>query len=327
MPPTPSPTRSAPWLPRLLLAAWLGLLAAPCRAMLPPDAFRFEHWSLPVRVVMPHGVVVRRDMVVSITRLRRLPARSAPFLVLLHGRPAGAAARVRMGRVELPGNAAYFASLGYVVAVPTRVGYGATGGPDLEDSGACDDEHFAASVGPLVQETAQLVAALARLPQVDPARGVVVGNSFGGLGAIAIASRHLPGIVAAINFSGGDGGSVRYHLDHPCQPWRLQRVYARYGATNRLPTLWLYSANDRLWGPRNPARWFRAFAAAGGRGRYVELPADKNNGHFIFDRNRLDWRAAVLAFLRRHGLPDRVRAAPRARRAQTAGGSAPGGIR
>ncbi|MDE1922760.1 MAG: dienelactone hydrolase, partial [Gammaproteobacteria bacterium] len=81
------------------------------------------------------------------------------------------------------------------------------------------------------------------------------------------------------------------------RPDQLRRTFARYGRTSRVPTLWMYSANDRLWGPRFPRQWYRAFVAAGGAGRFVELPADKNNGHFIFDRNAKACHPAFRRFL------------------------------
>jgi hypothetical protein len=64
----------------------------------------------------------------------------------------------------------------------------------------------------------------------------------------------------------------------------------------------MYSANDRFWGPRLPSEWYGAYARAGGRGRFVELPADKNNGHFIFTRNPPAWHPAFEEFAAAIGL-------------------------
>jgi hypothetical protein len=61
----------------------------------------------------------------------------APFLVLNHGRPANAAAFAAMPRQRYPANAQYFVAQGFVVFIPTWVGYGPTGGDDVEYSGPC----------------------------------------------------------------------------------------------------------------------------------------------------------------------------------------------
>jgi pimeloyl-ACP methyl ester carboxylesterase len=104
-----------------------------------------------------------------------------------------------------------------------------------------------------------------------------------------------------VNFAGGDGGDSLRHVDAPCQPERLRAAFASYGASSHVPTLWLYSRNDRVWGPEYPKVWFAAFHAAGGRGEFVELPADKNNGHYIFNRNPPAWQPAIERFLAQNG--------------------------
>ena len=256
-----------------------------------------------VRVRVPGllGMPVRRTMFVTMVRTRG--ARKRPFLVLLHGRPGTPAGRKRMGRVEFPGNAAWFAERGFAVLVPTRVGYGVTGGPDVEATGPCIFKDYARGMRAAVDETQQLLRAAADWPQVDARRGLIIGDSFGGIAAIAAAAARLPGVLGVVNFSGGDGGDLVHHIDHPCRADQMASTVAAYGRRDRVPTLWLYSANDRYWGPKDPRRWFAAFRAAGGRGRFIELPADKNNGHFIFNRNPPDWHGALSAFTASLRLP------------------------
>jgi len=219
------------------------------------------------------------------------------LLVLLHGRSADPAERGRLALPIFPANARYFADRGFIVMIPLRVGYGATGGPDVEDTGPCADKDFEAGLTPAVEEIRRLVAFAHGLPMVARRGGLLVGDSFGGLVALAAISRGVPGISAAVNVAGGDGGDSRLQPDSPCQPDRLRETLAHYGATSHLPTLWMYSLNDRLWGAQHPKEWFRAYMAAGGRGQFVTLPADKNNGHFIFNRNAAAWHPAFERFV------------------------------
>jgi dienelactone hydrolase len=255
--------------------------------------------AVPISAESSGAAPLRRAMQVVIVR-EAGPGRR-PFLVLHHGRSAYASERMALGLANYPANSRYFASMGFVVLVPTRVGYGVTGGPDLENTGDCDSKRYAAGVAPAVSETRELLGYAATLPYVDQEHGIVVGESFGGLVAVAMASTDTTGLVAAVSIAGGDGGDLRRRVDQPCRPDQLSETFAAYGRTNRLPTLWMYSANDRVWGPVYPRRWFAAFTGAGGRGQFAALPADKNNGHFIFNRNPQAWHPAFERFLA--GLP------------------------
>jgi dienelactone hydrolase len=196
-----------------------------------------------------------------------------------------------------PANSRYFASLGYTVLVPTRIGYGVTAGPDVEYTGECASKRFADGAAVAVAETREIVRHAQGLAGVDPERGIVVGESFGGLVAIAVAASGIRGVRAAVNISGGDGGDARTRPDEPCRPDLLRETFAAYGRANRIPTLWMYSANDRVWGNVYPRQWFEAYLQAGGRGQFVQLPADKNNGHYIFNRNAAAWHPAFERFL------------------------------
>ena len=302
---TSGAARSRRHLSRLTL---LALLALPC---LPPSAAAGvgelieQAIDVPVRVRVAAGPAVAQTIPVTIVREAAIDRR--PFLVLQHGRPADLAGLARMGRQSYPANARYFAAQGFVVLVPTRVGYGLARGPDLEYTGECAFKRYAEGVEPAVSETRQVVEFAAQLPYVDAGHGIVVGESFGGLVAIAVAASGIPGVVAAINFAGGDGGDARQHADEPCRPDQLRETFAGYGRANRLPTLWMYGANDRFWGPWYPREWFAAFTRAGGRGQFVTLPAGRNDGHTIFNRSGPAWHPAFEAFATQLGLGSTLR--------------------
>jgi len=282
--------------PALLLVA----SCVPAQAAAAPDPLE-DTVQVPVVLDRPGLPVLRQNITVTIVH----PAahtRREPYAILLHGRPVGALAAAGLGRVQYPANARYLADLGFAVLIPTRVGYGVSGGPDVEYSGECAQKFYARAMVPVVSEVEQLLAFARGLPFVDSDRGIVIGESFGGIGAIALSDGRIRSLRGTVNISGGDGGDPA-HVDVPCRPDQMSATLAGYGAVNRLPTLWMYSANDRLWGPRYPRLWFDAFRSAGGRGQFVPLPPDKNNGHYIFNRNAPAWHPAFEAFVRRLGLP------------------------
>lgn len=279
----------ARYLPMLALLA----AALPARSVLIEETLQ-----VPVRFEQPGQSGARQN--VFLTVVRDSARARAPFALVLHGRPAAASGFAAMGQQKYPANSRFLAGLGFVVLIPTRIGYGVTAGPDLEFTGTCENKDYARGLRAVLGQMRQILDYGRTLPYVDPARGIVLGESFGGAAAIASASSDLPGVVGAVNVAGGDGGDL-HHLDEPCRPDQLRETFAGYGRTNRLPTLWLYSRNDRFWGPRYPGTWFDAFVQAGGRGEFVSLPEDRNNGHYVFTRNLAAWSGPFERFVRALG--------------------------
>jgi dienelactone hydrolase len=227
----------------------------------------------------------------------------APFVILNHGRGTTAQDRAKMSRSRYPDVSRYLVERGFVVLLPTRVGYGETGGSDLERPfGSCFQWTYDATFEAGAIETVALAAEARRKPYVDADHGVLLGNSYGGAVTVAALARKPPGIVAGINFAGGGGGDPVRYPAKPCNEPALRTFFADAGRHSTLPSLWLYSANDLFWGEELPVEWHKAFVAAGGNARFVHLPADGANGHGIFTNNIPAWKPVVDEFLRSIGL-------------------------
>ncbi len=272
-----------------------------CFAFLSPaHAVRVEEiLTLPVSVTLRHAETHDQNLHVGVFR-DDSTQEPRPFLVLGHGRPATGnfgAFRVDGFRKQID----YFVSRGFVVFAHLRIGYGASGGPDVENAGPCNNRDFAYSYKVGGQQTTQVVTLARSLPYADPERGIIAGQSYGGALAIEAASRNLPGVIGAINFAGGGGGDPVNRPGQPCRPDKLEALYADYGKTARVPTLWLYSENDAFWGKDIPHTWFSAFTAQGGKGRFIQLPAVHNagagGGHAAFTRIQSEWQVHVDRFL------------------------------
>lgn len=219
-----------------------------------------------------------------------------PFVILNHGRAGKAADRAKTSIAPHAANARYFASRGFVVIVPLRVGYGVTGGPDVEESGSCNGKVYPPVYEAAAQQSLVALAYAKAQSYVDPLRGLVIGQSFGGTTALTLAAKSVPGVLGAINFAGGGGGNPIDAPEKPCRADLLRELFAGYGKTARIPTLWVYSVNDRYWGPKLPREWFDSFIAAGGKGRFVQLPPYKQDGHPSFTGQPAAWKPAVEAF-------------------------------
>lgn len=242
---------------------------------------------------------IQHPVVVTVFRDARR-ARS-PFMVLGHGRAVTDRDRAALGRARYTDNSRYFVGLGFTVFVPTRIGYGVTGGPDIEESGPCNVKRYPPAYDAAAQLMQEVITHARSRPDIEAERGIVVGQSFGGATAITLAARNPSGVRAAVNFAGGGGGRPQTHPELPCAAESLRDMFASYGQTARMPTLWVYSENDRFFGNRLPQRWFDAFTQNGGSGRFVRLPAHGDDGHGSFTRNPDAWRPAFEAFLREAG--------------------------
>jgi dienelactone hydrolase len=131
---------------------------------------------------------------------------------------------------------------------------------------------------------------------------IVIGQSAGGIGTVALAAAPPRGLRGVINFAGGRGSRGPNDV---CSEERLVHAYAALGRTARVPSLWIYTENDTYFGPTLAQRMFSAYSSQGGTGELRLLPAFADDGHSLFARRAgvPRWRPLLDDFLRDHGLP------------------------
>lgn len=256
--------------------------------------------QLPVSVSDAFGKTVEQAITVTLF-LDDAATAPRPLLVLNHGRAPQATERAAMGRARFPEASRWLVGQGFVVALPTRIGYGASGGPDLDDTGACERKDYPGGFRAAAAQVLAVIAALRARPEVDAQRAVVMGQSFGGATSTAVAELNPPGVVAAINIAGGAGGNPTGRPQQPCATPQLERLFAGWGAAARVPMLWLYTENDQYFGPAYPRQWHQAFTAAGGMAEFTQFTPHGSDGHLLFGRFPAVWQPVVAAFLRRQG--------------------------
>lgn len=259
--------------------------------------------KVPVKASNAYGKVSEQDAVVTLFHDDAV-SKPYPIAIINHGRAVKPEQRATFGRSTSITNARWFASMGFLVVVPTRLGYGVTGGDDVEDSGECKSKNYPPGYEAAASQTLQVLAAVRQRPDVLPDHTLVLGQSLGGTAAIAVAAKNPPGILAAINFAGGGGGNPETHPQQPCGTGQLKRMFASYGETARIPTLWVYTENDQWMGPTFPREWFDAFTAKGGVGDFLQFPPNGKDGHGLFTQAPDVWRPRVLEFLRANGYPE-----------------------
>ena len=102
---------------------------------------------------------------------------------------------------------------------------------------------------------------------------------------------------AVINFAGGLGGHSFGVPNRNCDTAASSRLPK---ASTRVPTLWIYAANDSFFSGELSRRMADAFRAAGGIAEYHLLPPIGEDGHFlIFSPDAVPiWGPPVARFLR-----------------------------
>ena len=284
----------------LILALALILTLLPLDAAL---AKRIEQEiDLPVQVTDAYGKTIAHTIKVTVFSDDTNPA-PAPVLVLNHGRSAEVEGRQSMGRARYLEASKYFVQRGFIVALPTRIGYGVTGGEDLEYTGTCNHKNYPPATAVAAAQTLAVLQAVRQRIDAAQVRAVVAGQSFGGATAVAVAALNPAGVQAAINFAGGGGGNPKTQPQQPCAPHLLERMFSTYGKTARIPMLWIYAENDQYFGPTYPQDWFGAFKASGGQAEFIQFPSQPEDGHLLFSRHPELWQPHVSAFLDSIGFP------------------------
>ena len=235
---------------------------------------------------------------ITVTIWRDDAIKKAPYLLFSHGRAGTDQERAKFGRSSEKRNSEYFVSKGFAVILPTRIGYGVSGGPDADYSGACGNKNYLEAIKVAVDQSKQVLNHVLDFSYIDKSKGIVVGQSVGGFTTIGLSAENIPGLKGAINFAGGNGGDPIKSPERPCGDYVIKDTFAKYGASNKIPTLWLYSANDKFWGEQLPKDWFAAFQKAGGKGQFISLPAFKEDGHSIFRGNPNAWKNNFEKFIK-----------------------------
>jgi len=280
------------------LAVLFARLGADAAAAPPIPLAEIERAPLRLPVVLDDGLAVTLEALIV------KPAAPGPFplALLTHGSPRKESARRQMSAAQMSFQAAELARRGYLAAVVMRRGYGTSGGGWQESSGTCAAPDHERGARESARDLRAALLSLALRSDVDAGRIVVIGQSAGGIGAVALAADPPPGLRAVVNFAGGRGSRAPHEV---CGEDRLVAAYAALGRTARVPSLWIYAENDRYFGPDLARRMFAAYRSQGGTGDLRLLDPFGDDGHGLFARRGgLDrWRPLLDAFLREHGLP------------------------
>ncbi|HEY3075719.1 MAG TPA: prolyl oligopeptidase family serine peptidase [Burkholderiales bacterium] len=252
-----------------------------------------------VRIPAPNG----RTIAATILR----PDAQGPYgaIILNHGVSASARERARESSDLLINAAAVFARRGYVVVMPLRRGFGATGGEMAEDPGSCSNPDYKSAEQNAADDVMAAYDYARALPYVDANRMMLAGQSAGGMVSVFTAGTRQPqGLVAVLAFAAGRGGDPEVNPGVPCAIEPVARVFDSLGKNVRVPVLFHYAENDLFFSPKVSRGWYERFNAAGANAEYVLQPAFGKDGHYLFGDTLgvRYWLPSVEGFLAKHGV-------------------------
>jgi len=262
----------------ILLLIVLAITPACAEDEAPSRNLREEIWALPAPLPM-FAYLVR-------------PTGDGPFplAIMNHGVALNVTERSFFPLVEFRDAAKWFARRGYVVVAPVGTGYGASAidipergiyGPFFSKIGKCSNPNFRDPGLAIALTDLWIIDYMASEKHIVPKDVVVVGQSAGGWGSIALSSLNPPQVKAIITFAAGRGGHVDGKPNNNCAPDKLVEATGEFGRSSRVPMLWIYIENDTFFGPALSKRMHEAFTAAGGNAEYHLLPPFGNEGHYF----------------------------------------------
>ena len=221
-----------------------------------------------------------------------------PLVVMNHGSPADGSERSTMKRPTYSAVSSFFVSRGYVVVLPLRRGYGATGGGWAEEYGSCKNPDFVGSGLETASDIQATIDYMRKQPFIQPDRTIVVGQSAGAWGTVALSSLNPAGVPAMIAFAPGRGGHQPGVGN--CEPAQLVKAAAKYGSTAHVPLLWVNAANDTFFEPRLVDRMVTAYNGAGGHAVHRAVGPFGKEGHSLAgsDSGVAIWQPLVDDFLK-----------------------------
>jgi dienelactone hydrolase len=278
-----------------LIVAILVMMARPAAAA-DDVKLQEEVWALPLPVPTIAYVV------------RPVGDGPFPLAIMNHGVAMDPVQRGFFPLVEFRDAAMWFARRGYMVVAPSGPGYGAAAVEAPETGlftlffskvGKCSNPNFRDAGLAKAKLNLWIIEYMSTLKRIVPNNVIVVGQSAGGWGSIALSSANPPQVKAIITFAAGRGGRVDGKPNNNCAPDKLVEATGDFGRTSRVPMLWMYIENDTYFGPELSKRMHAAFAAAGGNAQYHLFPPHGSDGHFFVDTADAVpiWSPVVGAFL------------------------------
>lgn len=224
-----------------------------------------------------------------------------PLALITHGSVSNITQRSGYRTTAMASPAYEMARRGWAALIFLRLGYGATGGDQLDAPGRCTNPQYEDPGMATAEQMRAAIEAARGMPFVDGKQIIAIGVSAGGFGTLALATMPVDGLRAVVNFAGGRGSNEKGDI---CSVGELSRTTGRFGGRAKVPSLWIYAENDRWFIPAVANTLFAAYTSSGGKAEKLFTPPSGEDGHNLMSRNAHVhyWAPTLDDFLRRNGL-------------------------
>lgn len=237
---------------------------------------------------------VYQDIIVTIYKDKKI--NKGPYLIFNHGTNLGLnkAHEVNSKSLDAIGN--FFSKYGFITIIPIRAGYGESGGAISDFKGTCLKPKIIEGMNNMVHQNLKVLEYIRNIPYININEGLIAGVSGGGGLSIAVASENISGLKGVVNFAGAlkdvyaqpTSQNINERREINCASEETKLAFKYYGSSTKVPSLWLYSINDRIIGITKPMEWFQTFQKANyiPKGKFEFLQSYKLDGHgFMNDGN------------------------------------------
>jgi len=190
----------------------------------------------------------------------------------------------------------YFLSRGYAVALPLMRGYGNSTGHIVNYHCDAVAEGLAAA-----RDISAVIDYVTPKAGIDPTRIVVAGKSIGGWHTLALGTLNIPNVRGLVSFAGG-----MKNLTCPTADDALVSGAAQFGAHTKLPSIWFFGENDKIFATATWQGMFKQYTAAGASSELVDIGTFMDDAHgFTASGAALPrWVPKLDAFLAKIGMPN-----------------------
>jgi dienelactone hydrolase len=198
----------------------------------------------------------------------------SPLAIFSHGSDIG---RNQLRTWSFSTEAHWLRDNGFAVVALMRRGYGRSEGINGEDDYGREHDgslvDVSAGVAQAVEDLESAIAYGRKLPGVRPGPVLLAGQSRGGFLAMHYAGIKPSEVMGVVNFSG-----AWFPYGPVTTPYYAN---AGRGAAGKVPQLWLYADNDRLYEEALIREYHQAFTAGGGSARFELLHGVPGDGHLL----------------------------------------------
>lgn len=231
-----------------------------------------------------------------------------PLVIFTHGQYPDRKKRKGLKARNYEVTARDFARRGWIAAIVLRRGYGQS---NMRRSDYripnCANRNYSPTINEQTDDLEAAIKAIAKRRDVDATTILAVGVSAGGVAALNLGTRDIPGLKGVINFSGGIATKVapgKKQTRKTCRSEDLVRWFDTLKSEKAIPSLWLYAENDSLFSPELVRHMHERYIAANGKADLRMLGPSGKDGHLILSNLEaaLQWQPAIDNFLRSNGL-------------------------